>query len=170
MKNFISFFVCLLTMCMSVSAAQGSNISKEDYDKLPPALQAQIDSCLSVNPVKQQLVETSEYVQIGHQIGVAVNETLQAIEETTVRLSETKIGKIAIFIVIWKVLAKDFINIFLGIIIMILCIISGVKFCKRYSELNKDGDRFSDGQAIEIFLRIIMTLVLFITGVTSFIL
>lgn len=124
-----------------------AQISKEEYDKFPPDLKARIEKSISSSPeaiqqkIEKQLETTSKYVEIGHGIGVAVNETLQAIESTTVSLSETRIGKIAIGIAIWKLIGVDLIKILVhiavGTVLLIYCIKLALVF-KRNMDASDD--------------------------------
>jgi hypothetical protein len=60
--------------------------------------------------VRQKMEGYSETVKWGHEIGVAVNETLAALTDNTAKFSETKVGKLAMFLVAWKVMAQDVIS------------------------------------------------------------
>lgn len=41
------------------------------------------------------------------EIGVAVNETLKAVEDLAIRIPESNLGQTAITIVVWKLLYKE---------------------------------------------------------------
>lgn len=136
MKKF--FTICLLSMMYLFAFAQ---ISKSDYDKLPQEVKDQISQSLSPEyQAEQKLKETSTYVSIGHEIGLAVNETLSALKETVIDVSETRIGKTAIAIVVWKLLGKDFVDIFIGVALLIVSIIFAFKFIQYIKTLASRSD------------------------------
>lgn len=49
----------------------------------------------------------SEYANLGKEIGVAVNETLKAVEDSAIRIADSSLGQTAITIVVWKLLYKE---------------------------------------------------------------
>lgn len=162
MKKF--FTICLLSMMCLFAFAQ---ISKSDYDKLPQEVKDQISQSLSPeSQVDQKLKETSEYVSIGHEIGLAVNETLSALKETVVDVSETRVGKIAITIVIWKLLGKDILGIIVGTILLITCIVYGSKYLKTIKLIVQKSDEVpkseSDGWCLTAVVSVILFVILFI--------
>lgn len=56
-----------------------SQISQEDYDKLPSDTRTQIEKITTEKAIKGEIKEVSEYANLGKEIGVAVNETLKAV-------------------------------------------------------------------------------------------
>ena len=76
MKKFLAM------LWMSVAAF--SQISQEDYDKLPS--DTQIEKITTEKAIKGEIKEVSEYANLGKEIGVAVNETLKAVEDSAIRL------------------------------------------------------------------------------------
>lgn len=161
MKKF--FTICLLSMMYLFAFAQ---ISKSDYDKLPQEVKDQISQSLSPeSQAEQKLKETSTYVSIGHEIGLAVNETLSALKETVVDVSETRIGKTAIAIVVWKLLGKDFVDIFIGIVLLIISIIFAFKFIQYIKAFASKSDLSEEREAALFFgavIAAVIFLVLFI--------
>lgn len=76
------FFILMLAMLwMSVAAFSQITISQEDYDKLPGETKTQIEKLTTEKAVKGEIKEVSEYANLGKEIGVAVNETLKAVED-----------------------------------------------------------------------------------------
>lgn len=52
------------------------------------------------------------------EIGVAVNETLKAVEDSAIRISESNLGQTAITIVVWKLLYKEIAGVVIGILLL----------------------------------------------------
>lgn len=109
MKKYLLLFLLAL---MSYSAFSQVTISKEEYDRLSDEVKTEI----KVASTKDEVLEASKYVTLGKEIGVAVNETLKAVEDSAVRISRTELGKTAIVIIVWKLLYKDLAGLVLGII------------------------------------------------------
>ena len=82
----------------------------------------------------------SDYASWGKEIGVAVNETLKAVEESSIRISKTEIGQSAIFILKWKFLYKDFLHIIVGSTLLIICIGLIIYIIIRREPVNSFGN------------------------------
>lgn len=73
-------------MLCSVAAFSQITISQEDYDKLPSDTRTQIEKITTEKAIKGEIKEVSEYANLGKEIGVAVNETLKAVEDSAIRI------------------------------------------------------------------------------------
>ena len=109
-------------------------LTREQYDALP------LD-------VKQQIEMTSNCPSMGwgKEIGIAVNESLTAIEQSALRISDSKIGKVAMFLVIWKFCIIYVLKIIFSIIVVCFGIWGYNKFWSNHIENNGlqcDGDYF----------------------------
>lgn len=60
--------------------------------------------------VKERLGEYGEYAEMGRGIGLAVSESLKA-GDVAVNFSKTDVGKFTMFLIAWKVMAKDIISV-----------------------------------------------------------
>ena len=89
----------LAMLWMSVAAFSQITISQEDYDKLPGETKTQIEKLTTEKAVKGEIKEVSEYANLGKEIGVAVNETLKAVEDSAIRIADSSLGQTAITIV-----------------------------------------------------------------------
>lgn len=78
MKKFLMLIVAMLFM--SVASFSQITISQEDYDRLPGETRTQIEKITTEKAIKGEIKEVSEYASLGKEIGVAVNETLKAVE------------------------------------------------------------------------------------------
>lgn len=87
---------------MSVASFSQITISQEDYDRLPGETRTQIEKITTEKAIKGEIKEVSEYASLGKEIGVAVNETLKAVEDSAIRISESNLGQTAITIVVDK--------------------------------------------------------------------
>lgn len=112
MKKFVLIFTVLLMSAMCFSQV---TISQEDYDKLPTEAKSQIEKMTTEKAVKGEM---SKYANLGKEIGVAVNETLKAVEDSAVRISESELGKTATSVIVWKLLYKEITGIIVGLILL----------------------------------------------------
>lgn len=100
---------------LAISSFCQVTLTQEEYNKLPEDVKKELST-------SKEMKKYSDYTSWGKEIGVAVNETLKAVEESSIRISKTEIGQSAIFILKWKFLYKDFIHIIVGSILLIICI------------------------------------------------
>lgn len=103
---------------MSVASFSQIIISQEDYDRLPGETRTQIEKITTEKAIKGEIKEVSEYASLGKEIGVAVNETLKAVEDSAIRISESNLGQTAITIVVWKLLYKEIAGVVIGILLL----------------------------------------------------
>ena len=125
----------MLFVCLSTNIFAQKTLTKEQYDALPLE-------------VKHQIEMTSNYPSIswGKEIGVAVNESLTAIEQSALRIADSKIGNVATFLVIWKFCAANVLGIIFSIIVLIFGTWGYSQFWKKHvtknNGLQSDGDYF----------------------------
>lgn len=100
---------------MSVASFSQITISQEDYDRLPKEARTQIEKITTEKTIKGEM---SEYANLGREIGIAVNETLKAVEDSAIRISESNLGQTAITIVVWKLLYKEIAGVVIGILLL----------------------------------------------------
>lgn len=67
---------------------------------VPLETKTQIEKLTTEKAVKGEIKEVSEYANLGKEIGVAVNETLKAVEDSAIRIADSSLGQTAITIVV----------------------------------------------------------------------
>ena len=115
MKKLITSFTLLFITILSFGQV---TLSQEEFSKLPIEVQNQI----ATTKVDNQIETAGKWVGFGKEVGTAVNESLAAVTKTAVDFSETKLGKITIFLVIYKVIGGDIIQLGFGVLWLILII------------------------------------------------
>jgi hypothetical protein len=113
MKKFLVFMLAMLIQ--SIAAFSQITISQEDYDRLPKEARTQIEKITTEKTIKGEM---SEYANLGREIGIAVNETLKAVEDSAVRISKSDLGQTAIAIVVWKLLYKEIAGVAVGTVLL----------------------------------------------------
>lgn len=61
-----------------------------------------------------------KWVGIGSEIGKAVNSSLEALSENTAKFSKTGVGRVAIWLVVWKVVGSDILGILFALMILLV--------------------------------------------------
>ena len=133
MRKIILILICLF--CFGLNIKADKVLTDEQWNNLPEETRSTIT-------LENNAEKTSKWTNIGKEIGIAVNETLTAIESSAQRISETHLGRIAIGIVVWKLLYKDILQIVIGITLLILAIIYWNRAYKIISA--KDFNSYDD--------------------------
>ena len=105
----------MLTMCIPIFAQEEQIVIKKS--DIPKELLEKIQ-------LEQKMDTYGKWVGLGKEIGEAVDGSLNALSENAVELSETNIGKMAIFLVLWKFLFMDIVQIGVGICFIIIVTIT----------------------------------------------
>lgn len=61
--------------------------------------------------ITEQIGQYKEWAEMGKGVGFAVRESLYAVKDVTVDLSKTDVGKFTMFLVAWKVMFKDVLDV-----------------------------------------------------------
>lgn len=140
-------------LLFSISFAQDSTVTLKvsDLEKLAPGAVAEIKNMAAMDAaeksIEKRIGRYGKWVGLGKEVGIAVNGCLEAINAELVKLSETKLGKRAIFLVTWKVLYSDVLGLFIGIPSLIVWTILFVWVMKRcfiarvVVTINSDGTK-----------------------------
>lgn len=98
----------LLSLATASYAQQNSPASAEETvtikkgDLTPEQL-----TKLEQGKIIAQLGEYKEYAEMGRGIGLAVGESLRSVKDVVVDFSQTDVGRFTLFLVAWKVMARD---------------------------------------------------------------
>lgn len=123
----------LIANIVTISSFCQVTLTQEEYNKLPEDVKKELS-------ISKEMKKYSDYASWGKEIGVAVNETLKAVEESSIRISKTEIGQSAIFILKWKFLYKDFLHIIVGSTLLIICIGLIIYIIIRREPVNSFGN------------------------------
>lgn len=101
---------------------------------------------------------------------MAIDETLKVIGNNALKISETGLGKIAIGVALFKLLAKDIILIimsFISIILLIFYIQKLFKFLNEIREKYGNRDSFNDPDSAKLTINIIVCFVFLFMFIVS---
>ena len=82
------------------------------------ALTAQQVQQLNTQNVKDKAEAYGAWVGVGKEIGEAVNSSLSAISDNAAKFADTKVGKLSMAIVVWKVVGRDILGLMYAAIIV----------------------------------------------------
>jgi hypothetical protein len=85
---------------------------------------------LEEDELLKKLDHYGKWVGIGGEIGTAVRESLMGVVDVADKFGDTNVGKFTLVMVAWKIIGKDLIRIFLGVIFLIMFTIM---FWRNYS-------------------------------------
>ena len=146
MKHFL--ITLFLTMSYLVNYSQ-TQLTQEEFNKLPIEVQNQIKSVQTNSDIET----AGKWIGLGKEVGTAVNESLQAVTKTAIDFSETRLGKITMILVIYKIIGSDIIQFSVGILFLIvglsIALFIHVKYAKptknlkskKYNSETKSYDR-----------------------------
>lgn len=124
----------IILLCISTVTYAQKTLTQEQYDALPENVKQQIEATTN----------SSTKVSWGKEIGIAVNESLTAIEQSAIRIADSKIGNVATFLLIWKFCAANVLGILFAILVLSFGIWSYSRFWKKHvaeqKGLQSDGD------------------------------
>jgi hypothetical protein len=124
MKKFLWLFIMLLTITVT-SYAQDETVQIKKTDLTTEQL-----AKLQVEETKQKIVSYGEIAGFGKEIGIAINDGLNAVVDVSQKFAGTDVGKFTIAIIGWKLLYKDFIQILLGLLFVVFVNILIFKYHK----------------------------------------
>ncbi|MFA6355131.1 MAG: hypothetical protein WCW65_01770 [Candidatus Paceibacterota bacterium] len=129
MKKLVAILFLLLIAMPYSSFSQQENKGKEETftvkesDLSPDVLQRLKDQ-KKLSNIKQDMDSIKKITGVGKEIGIAINDGLAAITDNATKFSQTPAGRFTMFLIAWKVMAKDVPNI-TG---MVVGIIFGIPF------------------------------------------
>jgi hypothetical protein len=103
----IKSLIIAILVAMVTSAQVDDRIVVKKSD-LPPDMVAQLEK-------QKELEQYGEYVGLGKEIGMAINEGLSAVVDQAGRFSETNVGMFTMALIGWSIIGKDIVQMLVGI-------------------------------------------------------
>lgn len=112
----LTIAACLLTCSTASAQQQPKEMVTVEKSKLPSDLIAQIEQ----DNLKAKIEQYGSWVGIGKEVGVAVNEGLQAVSANAAEFAQTDIGKLTITVIVWKVVGREILGVMIGVPLLLL--------------------------------------------------
>lgn len=117
MKKVLFILMAIVVVTVTINAQTTTTKPKvEDY--LTPAQQLQFEKDLQLAEMEKKMEQYGKWVGVGGEVGQAINEGLMAVVDVSDKFGKTDVGKFTLVMVAWKVMGKDIVRIFLGIIFL----------------------------------------------------
>lgn len=124
------------TMHAQVNTESAVTLTQEQLQQLSPEIQSQIATLNKKQEIETKIEKYGKWVGMGKEIGIAVNESLISLTETADKFANTKVGKFTMFIVAYKVIGTDILQLGFGIL-WIIIILSGSYLIHRKTGTDK---------------------------------
>lgn len=118
MKKQIILLMLLFTVVLSTYSQEETVVVKK-YALTTEQLKS-IEQEQSLQETKQTVEKYGEIAGLGKEIGVAINDGLNAVVGASEKFGKIDVGKFTIMIIAWKFLYKDFIGIFIGVFLLLI--------------------------------------------------
>ena len=105
------------TMYAQSQTAQKITVNTSD---LTPDQLAKIQAQQELEIMTKKMEQYGNWVGIGGEIGQAVKDGLFAVKDVAVEFGGTDVGKFTMYLIAWKVMGKDIVRIFLGLLFIIV--------------------------------------------------
>ena len=134
MKRILFLLSIMMFFAMNIQA-QKVEVNLSD---LTPAQRAKIEAQQKLDVANQQILNLEKkidtygkWIGVGGEIGNAVNEGLTAVVDVADKFGKTDVGRFTMVLIAWKVMGKDVIQIFLGLIFFAVLTTILVRVYKR---------------------------------------
>lgn len=122
MKNFITLISILALLAVATCPKANAQttyptekITVNTSDLTPDQL-AKIKAQQELETMQQKLETYGKWVGVGGEIGNAVKESLNSVVDVADKFGKTDVGKFTLIMVAWKIIGKDAVRIFLGLL------------------------------------------------------
>ena len=129
MKKITIFLISILTTIW-ISAQEPEKITVKTSDLTVDQL-AKIKAQAELETLQQKLETYGSWVGVGGEIGNAVKESLNAVVDVSDKFGKTDVGKFTMVMVAWKIIGRDLLRIFFGIVFATIYTIFMFRYYKK---------------------------------------
>lgn len=127
---FLSIMALMVASVINAQSTQTQTVSVP-VDQLTTTQLLKIQSDAKVAELEKKLQMYGNWVGVGGEIGTAVKEGLTAVVDVADKFGSTNVGKFTLVMVAWKVMGKDIIRIFLGLLFITMLTVFMFKIYKK---------------------------------------
>ena len=119
MKKLLLLLVLLLTITgmnySQTTVSSGKQVGNPESYMTPDQL-AKYKADLQNAELQKKLETYGKWVGVGGEVGNAIKESLNAVVDVSDKFSKTDVGKFTMILVAWKIIGRDVMRIFLGLL------------------------------------------------------
>lgn len=127
--SIISLFI--VSCCPNANAQEQTPTKPSPEQYLTSEQMAKYQSDLKVAELEKKLQTYGNWVGVGSEIGIAVREGLSAVVEVSDQFGKTEVGKFTMIMIAWKVMGKDVIKIFIGLVFLFATLLISYKSMRK---------------------------------------
>ena len=86
---------------------------------------------LEVEKLEKKIEQFGDWVGVGGEVGIAVEEGLSAVVDVADKFGQTDVGKFTLVLIAWKVMGKDVVKILLGVVFFSVLVFLLSRFYRR---------------------------------------
>lgn len=128
---YLSIFAMLFISIANVQAQVQTPAKPSPEQYLTADQMAKYQSDLKVAELEKKLQTYGNWVGVGGEIGTAVKEGLSAVVDVSEQFGKTDVGKFTMLMIAWKVMGKDIIKIFIGLIFLFIALFTAYKSMRK---------------------------------------
>jgi len=113
-------FILLLVLTTAGAFAQQITINKSD---LPPEVLSAVQSKLDSADIANKINRYGNWVGIGHEIGIATDESFRAISRNSQELADSNLGHFIMFLIGYRIVGADILKKLIGILLIMVWIV-----------------------------------------------
>jgi hypothetical protein len=113
---FLSIMALMITSVISAQSTYPTEKITVNASDLTVDQLAKIKAQQEIETLQKKLDTYGNWVGVGGEIGTAVKEGLTAVVDVADKFGKTDVGKFTLVMVAWKVMGKDVVRIFLGLL------------------------------------------------------
>lgn len=134
----ICLILSLVFFTMFVSAQQTApeKIIVNTTDLTPDQL-AKIKAQQELETLQKKMDTYGKWVGVGGEVGTAIKEGLNAVVDVSDKFGKTDVGKFTLAMVAWKIMGKDVLRIFFGIVFAVIFTVFMFKYYKTNFTVHK---------------------------------
>lgn len=122
-RLFVALAMCCAILASGIVAGAQESRKDEEMVSVPKSmLTADQVARVEARNLEEKIQTYGKWVGLGKEVGGAVNESLTAITEQTAKFADTRVGKFTMFLIAWKVLGTDLIQLVVGILFFFIWI------------------------------------------------
>ena len=109
----------ILTLFLTLAFSTSLAIAQDTTVTIPVSqLTKEQRAAMTMTQTQARVQQYGEWVGVGKEVGEAVNSSLSAISDNAAKFADTRLGKVAMMVVVWKVVGDNILDIIFTLIMV----------------------------------------------------